>query len=100
MHLKIRDHRFVTQTRSLTLRSATASTRTLYQVAGGLLKTWLAGNDNTPVRLLGVGVSGFEEALNPPPGRASLDNTVDAITQRFGTDKLTRGLSLPPRKGS
>lgn len=94
VHLKVRDHRFKTANRSLTLRSETASTRTLYQVARGLLQTWCAHHAGTPVRLIGVGVSNFEAALNPPSGRQSLDTTVDEINERFGVDALSRGLSL------
>jgi DNA polymerase-4 len=98
VHIKIRDPRFLTVTRSLSLRSPTASTRTLYQVAGGLLQKWREGNLSTPVRLLGVGVSNFTDALDPPPGRAALDVTLDSISERFGADTIVRGLGLVRRK--
>lgn len=94
VHLKIRDPRFVTVTRSLTLRSPTATTRTLYQVARNLLRRWRDANASTPVRLLGVGVSNFTEAIDPPVGTPALDTTVDAINERFGDHALSRGLSL------
>jgi DNA polymerase-4 len=93
--VKIRDHRFQTVTRSLTLRGPTSSTRTVYQAASGLLTTWLAANANTPVRLLGVGVSKLEEGVEPRVG--DLDETLDGITDRFGAGVVTRGLALKKR---
>ncbi len=93
--VKIRDHRFQTVTRSLTLRGPTSSTRTVYQAASGLLTTWLAANANTPVRLLGVGVSKLEEGGEPRVG--DLDETMDDITDRFGAGVVTRGLALKKR---
>ena len=90
--VKIRDHRFQTVTRSLTLRGPTRSTRTVYQAASGLLSGWLAANANTPVRLLGVGVTKLEEGGEPRVG--DLDEALDDITDRFGTGVVTRGLAL------
>lgn len=92
--LKLRDHRFQTVTRSLTLRGATRSTRTVYQAASGLLATWLSQNASTPVRLLGVGVSKLEEGAEPRIG--DLDEALDGITDRFGAGVVTRGLALKP----
>ncbi len=97
IHLKVRDARFRTATRSLTLRAPTSQTRGLFQVAAGLLERWLAEHRNTPVRLLGVGVSGFSEAIEPATGAPGLDAAVDAITGRFGDASLVRGLSLERR---
>ncbi|MEE4173992.1 MAG: DNA polymerase IV [Xanthomonadales bacterium] len=94
--VKIRDHRFHTVTRSLTLRASTRSTRTVYQAASGLLTRWLETNKHTPVRLLGVGVSKLEEGVEPRLG--DLDEALDDITDRFGAGMVTRGLALrkPP----
>lgn len=100
IHLKVRDHRFRTATRSLTLRAPTSQTRSLFQVVAGLLERWLLEHRNTPVRLLGVGVSGFSEAIEPATGVTGLDATVDAITGRFGDASLVRGLSLERRPRS
>jgi DNA polymerase-4 len=94
VHLKIRDHRFRTVTRSLTLRAPTASTRSLFQVADSLLARWYMSHANVPVRLLGVGVSNFSEALEPPAGRPDLDSLLDAVQQRFGDRSVVRGLGL------
>lgn len=94
--IKIRDQRFNTVTRSVTLRAATRSTRSVYRAASGLLEQWLARNANTPLRLLGVGVSKLEEGVEPRVG--DLDETLDHITDRFGGAALTRGLALGRRK--
>jgi DNA polymerase-4 len=91
IHLKIRDHRFRSVTRSRSLRAATASTRTCYQVARGLLATWLESHANTPVRLLGVGVSGLGDAQGT---EVSIDLTLDEISERYGNRVITRGLAL------
>lgn len=95
--LKVRDHRFQTMTRSLTLRAPVTGTRTVYKVAAGLLDKWLADHGNTPVRLLGVGTSNFEEGRAPTVddlGAGGLDAALDHITDRFGADSLRRGLAL------
>lgn len=95
VHIKVRDHRFRTITRSLTLRAPTGSTRAVYQVARSLLQRWLSEHGNTPVRLVGVGVSGLEDAPNDGMQPSSgLDATLDRITGKFGTEKLTRALAL------
>ncbi|NRB71499.1 MAG: DNA polymerase IV [Xanthomonadales bacterium] len=93
--IKVRDYRFHTVTRSLSLRAASDATKTVYQVASGLLDTWLSKHGNTPVRLLGVGVS----KLSPAAGQGSqVDGSLDEITARFGTRKLTRGLAMDAGK--
>lgn len=90
--IKIRDHRFHTVTRSLTLRAPVQGTRTVFRVAADLLELWLTEHGNTPVRLLGVGVGNLEEAGAQPA--AGLDTTIDGITERFGTNMLRRGLAF------
>ena len=96
VQVKIRDRRFHTATRSLTLRVPTQSTRTVYQAGKGLLSRWLKENQNTPVRLLGIGVSGFEEAeAELEPGSAlALDAVLDRISEKFGAGSAGRGLGL------
>lgn len=94
VHIKVRDSRFITRTRSLTLRHATASTRSVFAAAKSLFGNWLKTHANTPVRLIGVGVSGFED-LEPAEGaQGVLDSTLDEIVGRFGADTVARGLSL------
>jgi DNA polymerase-4 len=100
--LKIRLQPFETHTRSHTLAVPTASDREIFRAAWGLFeaKAW-AGR---PVRLIGVGLSGWREevALQPDlfacapvePARADerLDATLDAIRERFGPGCIQRGL--------
>lgn len=95
IHVKIRDHRFRTATRSRTLRAATASSQTCYQVAKALLLRWLEEHRNTPVRLLGVGTSQFEQA---EPALGQVDRAMDDIAQRYGDAIITRGLALRERQ--
>jgi DNA polymerase-4 len=99
IQIKVRDHRFRTVTRSRSLAMPTASTEVVFKQARDLLQKWLQEHLNTPVRLLGVGVSGLEE----PDARGieydtvaqkTLDKTLDEIKRRFGDDKATRALAL------
>jgi len=99
IQVKIRDNRFRTATRSRSLVAPTASTQLVYRQARTLLQTWLQAHQNTPVRLLGVGVSGLEEPDDrgieyDSAGQKSLDSTLDEIRRRYGDDKATRGLAL------
>jgi DNA polymerase-4 len=99
IQIKVRDYRFRTVTRSRSLAAPTASTEVVFKLARELLQIWLQQHLNTPVRLLGIGLTGLEE----PDGRGieydtaaqkSLDKTVDEIKRRFGDDKATRALAL------
>lgn len=91
VQVKIRDSRFRTHTRSQTLRGATSSTSSAFQVAKALLKGWMRENAGTPVRLLGMGVSGLQE---PDSGPAPLDCATDVITERYGDKAITRARAL------
>jgi len=91
IHVKIRDHRFQTASRSRSLRMATNSTRSCYEVASGLFRSWLESHSNTPVRLLGVGVSGLEESTQEA---GQIDQALDEISERYGDNMITRGLAL------
>ena len=105
--VKIRDHRFRTVTRSRSLRAGSSSTNTLYRMARALFETWRESHRNTPLRLLGMGVSGLEDAERSDyeqgdrlesGSEQSLDRVVDDINRRFGDDKLTHAQTLR-RKG-
>jgi DNA polymerase-4 len=96
VRIKVRDHRFRTITRSVSMRAATTNTRTVYKVAGSLLDRWLDSHGGTPVRLIGVGVTGLEHDENPQTG---IDLTLDEIAKRYGEDKITRALALERNKG-
>lgn len=98
VHLKLRYKDFTTLTRSKTLRRASAEDRAIGDAVREMFrKTWKRGS---PVRLLGVGVSGIEAA----PGQAGLFDdprwskalaAVDAMRERFGSDSvsLARGMN-------
>jgi len=101
--VKIRDHRFNTVTRSRSLRACTDSTQTVYRMGRALFEGWRESHASTPVRLLGIGVSGLEER----PARAGevgdeldqgssgrLDRVSDEINRRFGDSGLVHGQTL------
>ena len=99
IQIKIRDARFRTVTRSRSLAVPTASTQLVFKQARQLLEKWLQEHLNTPVRLLGVGVSGLEE----PDERGidydsveqkALDSTLDEIKRRYGENKLTHARAM------
>ena len=60
-------------------------------------------DSNTPVRLLGVGLTGLEKRsesggeIDTAPQKAR-DAAMDAIKQRFGQDKAVHGLELTGHK--
>jgi len=99
IQIKIRDSRFRTASRSLSLAVPTSSTEVIYKQARRLLKLWLQENQNTPVRLFGVGVRGLEEpddhGINyDTTAQKALDKTMDEIKRRFGDNKATHALAL------
>jgi DNA polymerase-4 len=101
--LKIRLRPFETHSRSRTLSVRTASDGIIFRTAWDLFQAedW-AGS---PVRLIGLGLSGWEEqgyvqpdlfgadAPEPHPQDQRLDETLDAIRRKFGKGYLQRGLS-------
>jgi len=107
--LKIRFHPFETHTRSRTLSEPTANDVEIFRTAWELFQAecWTS----RPVRLIGVGISGWGEAQpvaqlslfdermpEPHPAQARLDATLDAIRDRFGRGTIQRGLNRrPPR---
>ena len=96
--IKVRDHRFHTVTLARRTDVLTWAPRTVYRAAAGLLDRWLSDHGNTPVRLLGVGVSKLEvsDSRGTVGGRGNLDAAIDGVTDRFGSRSLTRGLALSP----
>lgn len=109
--LKIRLRPFETHTRSRTLSVPTANDLGLFRAGWSLFESgrWTG----KPVRLLGLGLSGWEadtplqgnlfgrEAPRPPPQQERLEATLDAIRDRFGRGTIQRGLRHrhPGRKG-
>ena len=99
--LKIKYADFRQITRQVTLEQRISSTETIYETACGIL----AGLELADrVRLIGVGVSGFEAggpaqlSLLPPAApqkdearRGKLDKAVDALRARYGREAVVRG---------
>lgn len=98
--LKLRWADFSTLSRQVTLEQATNHDADIVEAALRLFeKTWLPGQ---PVRLLGVGVSGFEDTerqLNLWGEAATDENrrleaTLDELRNRFGDKAIRRGSEL------
>ena len=100
--LKIRYGDFTTISRSCSLDEPTDITQEIRQRAEGLLEQWAAKHFK-PLRLLGVTVSNlssgsgggrqlplFEDPLRQRQRR--LDETLDKISKRLGSDAIRRGL--------
>jgi len=105
--VKIRDGSFQTVTRSRSMLACSNSTRTLYRMARALFETWRVKHLTTPVRLLGMGVSGLETLQQDENARGdqldsrgdeNLDKVFDRINQRYGEAKIVHGLALPRKK--
>ena len=105
--IKIRDDGFHTVTRSRSLVAPSNSTQTLYKMARAVFETWRSSHDNTPVRLLGMGVSGLEDepVFDHAQGdqldsrtEQSLDRVFDTINRRFGDSGIAHGQTLKNRK--
>ena len=105
--VKIKYADFRQITRQTTLAHRISSTETIYDTACTILDgVELADR----VRLIGVGVSGFEEggpsqlSLMPEPKpqseekrRGRLDKAVDALRERYGRDAVVRGRLFEPQ---
>jgi DNA polymerase-4 len=100
--IKLRWSDFTTLTRQVTLNGPTDQAIEIYRAALDLFeKTWPKGR---PVRLLGVGVSGFEpqqrqmslwEAEKAGPSEAEkLKTALDALRGKFGKEIVKRGSDL------
>jgi nucleotidyltransferase/DNA polymerase involved in DNA repair len=89
---------FETRTRQRTVSEATNDDVTIYRIARQLLRDALAedreGGRTSPVRLIGVSVSGLSEGeqlgLFDAARHARLNAALDAVRARFGKDALDR----------
>lgn len=99
IQIKVRDARFRTVTRSRSLAVPTSSTQVVFKQTRSLLEQWLLEHANTPVRLLGAGLSGLEQ----PDARGieydtaeqkALDGTLDEIRRRYGEKMATHAGTL------
>ena len=99
--LKLRWSDFTTITRQVTLEQPTRHDEALYTAALDLFdNVWTEGQ---PVRLIGVGVSGFREASEQlglwessasAQEREKLEATLDQLRERFGESIIRRGSDL------
>ncbi|MBT8040555.1 MAG: DNA polymerase IV [Xanthomonadales bacterium] len=88
--VKIRDDRFRTVTRSKSMVAPSNSTLTLYRLARALLMRWRGEHSATPVRLLGIGVTGLEgdEGAGHLAGDSADDNAARRVDRVF--DSINR----------
>lgn len=105
--VKIRDRDFRTVTRSRSLRACSSSTRTLYRMARALFENWRSDHRTTPLRLLGVGVTGLEPGVSgartvgdnlDSRGEQDIDRVADQINRRYGDAGLIHAQTLRRRK--
>jgi DNA polymerase-4 len=101
LQVKIRQSDFKTFTRQKRLTPPGNGTDQIYAVTRELLDTWLTGNPDARIRLLGVGCSSLAPAEQPDlfgdsdtSPASDFDRTVDEIRDRFGIDSLTRARTL------
>ncbi|MDT8319202.1 MAG: DNA polymerase IV [Xanthomonadales bacterium] len=121
--VKVRDACFQTVTRSRSMPACSNSTRTLYRLARALLEAWREDHQGTPVRLLGMGVTGIEgnaakcrvsdsmrenastngaserigEQLDSQDERG-IDRVFDRIKHRFGSAGIAHAQTLRRKK--
>jgi len=101
--IKLRWEDFTTLTRQVTLDHTTDQDGEIAEVALRLLEEhWPPGR---PVRLIGVGISGFEtphrqlglwDDRGAMEQNRRLQSTLDALRERFGSDAVQRGSDLGP----
>ena len=105
--IKVRDGGFHTVTRSSSMRACSSSTKTLYRMARALFLNWRKEHRSTPVRLLGMGVTGLEEAgtgeqavgdLADSRAEQAIDRVADTINRRYGETGLVHGQTLRRKK--
>jgi DNA polymerase-4 len=95
--VKIREHDFTTVTRQRAVAPPTQDRRMIATVATQLLDHWLDEHPGARLRLLGVALRQLTPAtqLDLFAGTAGeVDETVDAVRQRFGQLALRRASSL------
>jgi len=104
VEIKARSADFRTLTRARTLPEPTDSTEVIWRAAAKLFDERIPP-EHLPLRLVGIGVSGFgaAEPAQPDlfaavsPGSAVLDLTADRIRERFGERALQRGTATRRR---
>ena len=100
IQVKIRQSDFRTFTRQRSISPPVSGTEQIFQVARNLLGTWLESNPGVRIRLLGVGTSKLSAAEQrdlfaiDEDNVSSVDQAVDSIQERFGTDSVGRARTL------
>jgi DNA polymerase-4 len=95
--IKIREHDFTTVTRQRAVQPATQDRRMIATVATQLLDLWLDEHPGARLRLLGVALRQLTPATQLDlfgAEQGAVDDTVDAVRQRFGKLALRRASSL------
>ena len=100
VNIKIRFHDFTTIVRSKSLPESTNQTEKIWQAAKSLFNTAIPAG-HFSVRLLGIGISGFNnesrqqgDLFYQDAKYAELDEITDEINQRFGKLKIHRGRKI------
>lgn len=105
--VKIRDPGFHTVTRSSSMRACSNNTKTLYTMARALFQNWRADHKSTPVRLLGMGVTGLEETGSgghaagdrvDSNSEQAIDRVLDNINRIYGEAGVVHGQTLRRKK--
>src|SRR4030042_1129747 len=92
VHVTIRYADFRTVSRQHTLPYPTASTKEIFDVGSILLKELWDGQ--TPLRLVGIGISQFDETVQPSlfdndrEKRLNLEKRIDTLREKFGKDAV------------
>jgi DNA polymerase-4 len=106
VHLKVRFADFSLITRSQTLSEQTDITDELWQAADAMLCNRLPSS-HLPIRLIGMGVSGFDETglvqrrlfdREERKKQAGLDTVTDQIREKFGSSALRRAATMSQQK--
>jgi DNA polymerase IV len=97
--LRLRFDDFTRATRSHTLGETTAQTKTILATARGLFATARPMIEARGITLLGVTLSNLENDPAPQLGmpfdrQRALDETVDSVRDRFGSEAITRAVLL------
>lgn len=95
--VKIREHDFTTFTRQRAVQPATADRRMVASVATQLLDLWLDEHPGARLRLIGVALRQLTPATQMDlfgTGQDGVDDTVDAVRERFGKLALRPASSL------